>query len=131
MIKQATYSLSYATEPAGVAVDSDSGVLFVTNEFNGGVEMADPVTLTYMGISSGPWNLAGIDVDDVDDIVYSVRRSSDDLYIFDWYPVGKSMAQLAKIDLPNCSGAFGISLDEFTAILWVADSGRSPNLEEG
>ena len=122
VVKQATYNLQYSTDPAGIAIDEDSEVIFITSEFSGGVEMVDPVTLTYIGVSSGPSNLAGIDVDDVDDIVYTVRRSSNDLYIFKWDPVAKSMTQLAQIDLPNCTGAFGLALDEIANILWIADT---------
>jgi sugar lactone lactonase YvrE len=120
--KQATYNLRYSTDPAGVAIDVDSETLFITSEFSGGVEMVDPVTLTYIGVSPGPSNLAGIDVDDADNIVYSVRRWSDDLYIFDWDQVSKTITLLARIDLPNCIGAFGIALDETRDILWVADT---------
>jgi uncharacterized repeat protein (TIGR01451 family) len=123
VVKQATYNLQYSTDPAGIAIDEDSDVIFITSEFSGGVEMVNPVTLTYIGVSSGPSNLAGIDVDDVDDIVYTVRRNSDDLYIFKWDPVAKTMTQLAQINLPNCTGAFGLALDEFANVLWVADTG--------
>ena len=114
VVKQATYTLMYATDPAGVAIDDDpvSPTLFITSEFSGGVELVDPLTLTYFGVSSGPWNLAGIDVDDANDIVYTVRRNSDDLYIFGWDPVGQSLTQLATVNLENCSGAFGLALDE-------------------
>ncbi len=120
--KQATYNLQYSTDPAGIAIDADSETIFITSEFSGGVEMVDPVTLTYLGVSTGPRDLAGIDVDDVDDIVYAVKRYSDDLYIFDWDPVSQKMTQLARIDLPNCSGAFGLALDELRDVLWVADT---------
>jgi len=122
VIKQATYSLQYATDPAGIAIDEDSQTIFITSEFSGGVEMVDPVTLTYLGVSSGPSDLAGIAVDDPADIVYTVERWSDDLYIYKWDPINLSMTQLSKVDLPNCQGAFGISLDEWRKVLWVADT---------
>jgi hypothetical protein len=120
--KQATYGLVYSTDPAGITIDEDSGVMFITSEFSGGVEMVDPVTLTYIGVSSGPSDLAGIDVDDVDDIIYAVRRYTNELYIFLWDENTKTMTQDAVVYLPNCSGAFGLSLDEFSDVLWVADS---------
>jgi len=125
--KQGTYSLRYARDPAGVAIDavygpSENAVIFITSEFSGGIEIVDPCSLTYLGVSSGPSDLAGIDVDDEDDIVYSVRRRSDDLYIFDWDRVSLTLTELARIDLPNCSGAYGLAFDEYTDILWVADS---------
>ncbi len=120
--KQATYNLQHSTDPAGIAIDNDSQTIFITSEFSPGVEMVDPVTLTYLGVSSGPRDLAGIDVDDVDDIVYTVKRMTDDLYIYKWDPVAKTMTQLAQINLPNCSQALGLALDESADILWVADA---------
>lgn len=118
---QATYGLVYSTDPAGITIDEDSGVMFVTSEFSPGVEMVDPVTLTYIGVSLGPWDLAGIDIDDVDDIVYAVRRYTNELYILLWDEQSQTMTQDAVVYLPNCSGAFGLALDEFTDVLWVAD----------
>ena len=120
---QATYGLSYATDPAGIAIDNDSETLFITSEFSPGVEIVDPVTLTYLGVSTGPRDLAGIAVDDLNDIVYSVQRMTGNLYIFQWDPVALSLTEIDQIDLPNCMGAFGIALDEFTETLWVADAG--------
>jgi uncharacterized repeat protein (TIGR01451 family) len=122
VVKQATYGLHYSTDPSGITIDEDSGVMFITSEFSGGVEMVDPVSLTYIGVSSGPSDLAGIDIDDVDDVVFAVKRYSDDLHIFDWNPAAMTMTQIAQIDLPNCSGAFGLALDEFTDTLWIADT---------
>ena len=128
--KQATYNLQYATDPAGIAVDSDSKIIFITSEMSGGVEIVDPVTLTYLGVSAGPSNLAGIDVDDANDIVYAVRRNTNDLHIFEWDSVAKSLNQIAKIDLPGCIGAFGIALDELRGILWVSDTAAGGNWDQ-
>jgi len=122
ILKQAAYSLHYATDPSGITMDEDSKVIFITSEFSGGVEMVNPVTLEYIGVSSGPSDLAGIDVDDVDDIVYSARRWSNRLYIYLWDETSKTMTFDSLVYLPNCGGAFGIALDEITDVLWVADS---------
>ncbi|MHC4462861.1 MAG: post-COAP-1 domain-containing protein [Planctomycetota bacterium] len=84
--QQATYTLQHSTEPAGIAVDGDSQTIFITGENNGGVELVDAVTLTYIGASSGPVDLAGIDVDDAANIIYTVQRWSDYLYVYDWDP---------------------------------------------
>lgn len=124
---QATYWLSRATDPAGIAIDESSNTLFITSEFSGGVEMVDATTMTSLGISTGPSNLAGIDVDDANDIVYAVRRDSNQLYVYDWDPIAKTLTPKAGFNpyyLPGCSGAFGIALDDIRGILWVAD-GRS------
>ena len=122
---QATYRLSYATDPAGIAIDETSNTLFITSEFSGGVEMVDATTMTSVGVSAGPSNLAGIAVDDANDIVYAVRRWSDDLYVYDWNPSTNTLTVRAgynPLNLPGCSGAFGLGLDEIRGILWVADS---------
>ena len=98
--KQATYNLQYSTDPAGIALDNDSGTLFITSEFSGGVELVDPVTLTYLGVSAGPSNLAGIDVDDTNDIVYAVRRYSNELYLFKWDAIAIIRSVALPIILP-------------------------------
>jgi len=121
---QSTYWLSHATDPAGIAMDEDSNTLFITSEFSGGVELVDATTMTSLGVSAGPTDLAGVAVDDANDIVYTVVRWSNSLYAYDWDPVAKTLTLKAgyPINLPGCSGAFGIALDENTGILWVADA---------
>lgn len=123
---QATYTLAYTSDPAGIAIDESSNMLFVTSEFSTGIEFFDATTLTTVGwATSGlPSDLAGIEVDDANDVVYTVRRWTDDLYVLDWDPSAKTLTLKAgyPIDLPGCSGAFGIALDETSGILWVADS---------
>ena len=130
---QATYDLDYSTDPAGIALDAifnenlnETPTLFVTSEFSGGVEMIDATTMRGLGVSSGPSDLAGIDVDDVNDVIYAVERNSDNLYVYDWDSSSKTLTPKAGFNphhLRGCSGAFGIALDEKGGILWVADSG--------
>jgi uncharacterized repeat protein (TIGR01451 family) len=124
--KQATYTLNHATDPAGVAIHNTRNLLFITSEFSGGVEIVDPVTLTYYGVSSGPSDLAGIDVDELQDLVYTVKRGpyTDHctLYTYEWNDTTNQLNLQASDVLPNCTGAMGIALDETRGILWVADS---------
>jgi uncharacterized repeat protein (TIGR01451 family) len=128
--KVATYTLKHSTDPAGIGIDAipkTAPVLFISSEFSGGVEMVNPITLEYMGVSSGPSNLAGVDVDDQDNIVYALKRNSDDLYIYSWDPVGKTLTQIgSKIDLPGSPRGYGLAFDDSRDILWVSDnpSGR-------
>lgn len=134
---QTAYNLTYACDPAGVAIDESSATLFVTTEFSYclssvtvGVEYVDATTMTSLGYADvGVDDLAGIAVDDVNDIVYAVERWTDNLYAFDWDPVATTLTLKAGYpkDLPGCSGAFGIALDETTGILWVADSAADLN----
>jgi len=124
---QATYALSHATDPAGVALDESSNTLFISSEFSGGVEMVDATTMTSLGVSAGPSNLAGLAMDDANDILYAARRSTDDLYAYDWNPVAGTLTLKAgyPINLPggpltSSPHIFGIELDDTTGILWVA-----------
>lgn len=122
---QARYTLAYATDPAGIAIHEGDNTLFITSEFSSGVEMVNATTMTSLGKETGPSNLAGIDVDDANDIIYAVRRNSDDLYAYDWDPSTRTLTPKAGFnpyDLPGCSGAYGIALDERAGILWVADT---------
>ena len=121
---QATYWLSHATDPAGISMDEDSATLFVTSEFSGGVEMVDATTMTSLGVSTGPSDLAGIDVDQKNNIIFAVKRWTDLLYVFDWDNTTNTLTLRAGYPkhLGNCSAAFGIALDEFRDTLWVADS---------
>lgn len=126
---QWTLGLGYAMDPAGIAVHEEWNAdvlewsaVFITSEFSGGVEVVDPRTLTTLGVSSGPSNLAGIDVHDDSYVVYAVQRMTDDLYLFQYDPVAIAINLITKIDLPNCSQAMGIALDESRDTLWVADT---------
>lgn len=128
---QGTYAFHHASDPSGLAIDAvvnpgENPVIFCTSEFSRGVEVVDPISLTYMAISTGPNNLAGIDVDDVDNIVYVLRRQSNDLYIYDWDPATQTITQRSGfIDLPNMGYGFGLAFDDSRDILWVSDTGNN------
>lgn len=124
VVYQTTTTLTYAGDPAGIGIDNDSETMFITSEFSPGVELIDTKTLITLGVSTGPTNLAGIDVDDVNDIVYTVRRRTNQLYIFDWDAAAKTLTQQSgsPVSLAGTVGAFGLALDEFKNILWVADT---------
>ena len=124
--KHGTYNLQYSTDPAGIGIDAitdnDEPIMFISSEFSAGLEIVNPVTLEYIGVSPGPSNLGGVDVDDLDNIVYSLRRQSRSLYIFQWDPTAKTMTQLAVVTLPGMSNGYAIALDDSRDILWVGDS---------
>jgi len=127
---QATYNLAHSTDPAGIGIDAvpdnpgDPIIMFITSEFSGGVEIVDPVSLTYMGVSSGPRNLGGVDVDDVDNIVFTLGRQTNRLYIYDWNPGAATLTQSAVITLPGLSYGFGLAFDDTRDVLWVSDTGN-------
>jgi uncharacterized repeat protein (TIGR01451 family) len=123
---QATHNLVHISAPGGVAMDEDSVHLFVTGEFQNRVEMVDATTITSLGyvVAPGASNLAGIEVDDANDIVYTVDRSTANLYAFDWDPIAGNLTQRAGFPkvLAGCTAAWGLALDEIAGILYVADS---------
>jgi uncharacterized repeat protein (TIGR01451 family) len=130
---QATYNLTYAGDPAGVAVwvdpssDPPEGALFISSEFDPGVELVDAKTMTSLGSAPGAWNLAGIDIDDANRVVYAVERLTNHLYVYDWDPVAKTLTLKGGYpkNLPNCIGAAGIALDDIDGLLYVADAWSS------
>lgn len=128
---QGTYNLQWSTDPAGIAVHEEWNeahdsilwsAIFITSEFSPGVEIVDPITLEQLGVSSGPSDLAGIDVHDEDFHVYSVKRMTNQLYIFEYNPVAKTITEINQVSLPDCLQAMGIALDETRELLWVADT---------
>jgi uncharacterized repeat protein (TIGR01451 family) len=124
---QATYNLTHANDPAGVAIDSIpklKSAIFITAEFDTGFEIIDGITFSSIGVAPGPKNLAGIDIDDQNDIIYVILREDCNLYVFDWDLPNKTATLRTgfPISLPNCMGAYGIALDEKRNILWIADA---------
>jgi uncharacterized repeat protein (TIGR01451 family) len=128
---QATYTLSHANDPADVAVwldpaDPSEGMLFITSEFDYGVELVDVKTMTPLGWVTGAYGLAGIKIDYHTNIVYTVERMTNDLYEYDWDPVAKTLTLKPgyPVDLSNCDpgGALGLALDDITGRLYVADA---------
>jgi len=132
---QATYTLNHALEPAGIAIDAVTGLgndplMFVTSEGSyGGVEVINPVTLQFHGVASGPINMGGVDVDDIDNIMYAIQRGTSgyggsgtsELYIYGYNDDGSGITQLAHITLPNHGYGMGLALDDSRDILWVCD----------
>jgi uncharacterized repeat protein (TIGR01451 family) len=125
---QATYNLAYQTDPGGVCIDEvpkAEATLFVTGEWSASVEVIDANTFTTIGYIPAPGavELAGIDVDDVNNIIYTMDRDTPRLYAFLWNYGAATLTLLPgfPIDLANCVGAFGIALDELSDRLYVAD----------
>lgn len=124
---QANYPLQHVYAPAGVAIHEPSSALFISSE-SSNLEWVDanlnPVG--WMQITQ----LAGLAVDDNNDILYAIKRSDKALYAFDFNPTTNALT--LKPGFPKTLSALhsnsgmGIALDVLSdpSLLWVADGGN-------
>ena len=108
---------------AGLAIDTDSEILFVTFETSGKLDIVDAKTLAILGQVTAPGasNLAGIVVDQGKQKLYTVQRNSGTLYVYDWNAVAKTLTLETTQGLTGVSAAHGIALDEVNGLLYVGD----------
>jgi uncharacterized repeat protein (TIGR01451 family) len=121
---QAGYGVTYYGGGAvGIAIDSDSATLFVTYEFSNTIQLLDATNMNDLGTTTAPGasNLAGIVVDQDKELVYTVDRWTDDLYVYYWYPSNTTLVLKSTQDLTDAPSAFGVALDEINDVLYVAD----------
>ena len=113
----------------GIAVDENATTLFISYEMSGSSNFAivDATTLELIGTVNDPqWGtFTGIDMDDVNNIVYATHRFPlCELYAYDWDPVAKTLTPEDgnPIALPNCTkaGSFGLAVDEINGRLYIA-----------
>ena len=116
----------------GLTIDTDSGYLFVTFEFSGVIDLIDGTTMARVGqvTAPGATNLAGIVVDQDKQKVYTVDRRTNHLYIYSWDASTKTLTLEPGPahdyhELPSCSWAYGIALDEVNDLLYVGDDTTS------
>lgn len=109
----------------GMAIDADSGFVFVTYEAGNEIQLLEATTLTDAGTVEAPdaLDLAGIVYNHKKKRLYCVDRTSNRLYRYDWDPVAKLLthAEGSPHALRNAS-AFGIALDEIDDLLYVANA---------
>lgn len=115
---------------AGLTIDTDSEILFVTFENSGTLDIVDAKTLSILGQVTAPGasNLAGIVVDQEKQKVYTVDRNTATLYVYDWDSSVPSLTldnkyTLSGVYAPGSHnyGAHGIALDEINDLLYVCD----------
>jgi len=112
----------------GIAIDWQSGYLFVTYEFSGFLQVLDARTMADVGKVSAvrAENLAGIAYDESKGLLYCVDRGTDKLYCYRWYPdTGKLTPQPGSPFTLAGSSAYGIALDEEGERLYTANATRS------
>jgi len=118
----------YGTDPAGIAIDSNLKLLFITYESSAVIEWVNAETLAQEGFITIPGvsNLAGIVVDEAKQRVYAVERDSNRLYICAW---DGNKEKLVLMNPPYVTltdlgghGVWGLALDETTGRLYVGNN---------
>jgi uncharacterized repeat protein (TIGR01451 family)/fimbrial isopeptide formation D2 family protein len=111
----------------GLALDSDSGQLFVTFEESGTLLMLDATLLTGndTALAPGAENLAGIVYDHGRQLLYCVDRGTDQLHSYRWDSLKRKL--LSSPGSPfkiEGAAAYGIALDETNGLLYVGGPAR-------
>ena len=102
--------------------------LFITSQFSNSVEWFDIFTNMTIGcISTGAGELAGIDIDSKNLVVYSIESfdaGGNSLWAFDWDPDVPTLTVKPgyPIKLPSVLGAFGLAVDSYRSIVYIADT---------
>ncbi|MHA2298637.1 MAG: PKD domain-containing protein [Candidatus Hodarchaeales archaeon] len=109
---------------AGLAIDTDSEILFVTFEGSGMLDIVNATTLGILGqvTAPGAYNLAGIVVDQDEQKVYTTDRNTNKLYVYDWDAITTTLTLDSIQYLSGVWQAHGIALDEINDLLYVGDS---------
>ena len=130
--------------PVDVTVDKDCDMLFVTSEGSNEIELVDARTFLSKGtvVAAAAFNLAGIVLDYIDPNttrLYTVDRGYSHLFVYDWDAAGRDLTLikpdpndpanpkygeetdyfLLDANDVNCTGAFGLALDDVNNRLYV------------
>ncbi len=115
----------------GMAIDSDSGYLFITYEASGNIQLVDGTTMTDAGRVTAPdaQDLAGIVFDHPRGLLYCVDRGTDRLYAYNWEPKATALTHVEGSPFTlRGARSFGIALDEIDGFLYVANAGNTVNV---
>ena len=108
----------------GLAVDSNSGTLFVTFELGNKIQVLDASTMTELGAVKAPGatNLAGIVYDHEKELLYAVDRRTTNLYCYTWDSEAIKLSQVpgSPFALKEAE-AYGLALDETNDRLYVGN----------
>jgi fimbrial isopeptide formation D2 family protein/uncharacterized repeat protein (TIGR01451 family) len=126
---QAQYDIPYRGIGAvGMAIDSDSGYVFITYESSSVIQLLEATTMTDAGTTVAPdaGDLAGIRYDHGKHLLYCVDRATNNLYVYNWFPETAKLthAQGSPFHLENAH-AYGIALDEIDGLLYVANASNT------
>ncbi len=113
----------YALGASDVSIDSRLKRLFITYESYSGIVWANTETMEEEGsIDVANYNLAGIVADEIYHRVYAVERSSDTLYICEWYEPNEALVLIDEVTLTDVGGAWGMAQDRITRRLYVTNN---------
>ena len=129
---QATYTPA-GNSAVGLALDNASNTLFVSTEVSGYLTVIDAKTMTSLGspvLAPGAYDLAGIVMDEGKQLLYTMDRGTDQLYVYTWDATAKTLTlqsgsphTLAGVSPPGTYvGAYGIALDKTNNVLYVANA---------
>lgn len=126
---QAQHDIRYSMLGAvGMAIDSDSGYLFITYKRSGDVQLVHAETMTDAGTITAPdaTDLAGIVYNHEKKLLYTVDRGDSLLYVYDWDSTTATLTHVegSPFTLRRASG-YGIALDEVNDLLYVANASNS------
>ena len=131
LVYQTTHGVPrYAGGAVGLAIDTDSEILFITYENSNTIQLVDAKTMTDEGSTTAPNanNLAGIVVDQDKQKVYTVDRGTDNLYVYSWDATTKTLTLDFQTDLSGVTNAHGLALDEVNNLLYVGDMVSTNNI---
>lgn len=114
---------AYGLGAVDITIDTDSAILFVTYESSDLIQLIDATTMQDEGTATAPGatNLGGIVVDHENQLVYTMDRYTNHLYVYTWDAPSKTLTLQTDHYLTSVVGAFGIGLDEENDWLFVAD----------
>ncbi len=126
---QAQHGIPYQSLGAvGIAIDSDSGYLFITYERSGDIRLINAVTMADEGTITAPdaSDLAGIVYDHKKKLLYTVDRGENVLYVYNWDSKTAMLTHVegSPFELTRASG-YGIALDEVNGLLYVANANNN------
>ncbi|MHC4582070.1 MAG: YncE family protein, partial [Planctomycetota bacterium] len=116
----------------GMAIDSDSGYVFITYEASGQIQLVDGTTMTDAGRvgAADALDLAGIVYDHARKLLYCVDRGRAKLYVYDWDAKTPRLTRAtgSPFTLWGDVDAYGIALDEIDGLLYVASASKTINV---
>jgi fimbrial isopeptide formation D2 family protein len=112
----------------GMAIDSDSGYIFITYENGNDIQLLDPLKMANAGRITAPdaTDLAGIVYDHEKGLLYTVDRRINNLYVYNWFPETTTLTHVpgSPFALRNAR-AYGIALNEIDDLLYVANASNT------